>query len=127
MIKITTDSNFEIEKEIALKLIYCIGDYYRWYTKEEIEKSVNSTNPFSLIENYNFTLVDSTLKEFLEISKEYPNVIIKIEVKYSLSGKSTDYIRYIRNGKSQKCNILKVYESFDPRKFKSYEEEFNHE
>ena len=127
MIRITTDSNIETEREISKKIMDCTGDYYRWYTKEDIEKVLNSSNPFYVIENDNYLFNDEVLKEFLEVSKEYPEVIIKIEVKFPMSYNRIDYIRYIKDGKSQRCNALKIFESFDPRKFKSYEEEFNHE
>lgn len=116
MILIKTDAIYEINREIAEKVIDKSG-LREWYTEEHIQTTLEKS-PFVLIEmGWDYDV----LAALVEVSKEYPNVFLSIynEVINPLD----KWVRYIKDGKTQIRLPRVVIDGCDIREFKTLEEE----
>lgn len=116
MILIKTDATYEINREIAEKVIDKSG-LRDWYTEEHIQTTLEKS-PFVLIEmGWDYDV----LVALVEVSKEYPNVFLSIynEVINPLD----KWVRYIKDGKTQIRLPRVVIDGCDIREFKTLEEE----
>ena len=116
MILIKTDAIYEINREIAEKVIDKSG-LREWYTEEHIQTTLEKS-PFVLIEmGWDYDV----LAALVEVSKEYPNVFLSIynEVTNPLDR----WVRYIKDGKTQIRLPRVVVDGCDIREFKTLKEE----
>ena len=116
MILIKTDAIYEINREIAEKVIDKSG-LRDWYTEEHIQITLEKS-PFVLIEmGWDYDV----LVALVEVSKEYPNVFLSVynEVINPLD----KWVRYIKDGKTQIRLPRVVIDGCNIREFKTLEEE----
>jgi hypothetical protein len=116
MILIKTDATYEINREIAEKVIDKSG-LRDWYTEEHIQTTLEKS-PFVLIEmGWDYDV----LAALVEVSKDYSNVFLCIynEVVNPLN----KWVRYIKDGKTQIRLPRVVIDGCNIREFKTLEEE----
>ena len=116
MILIKTDATYEINREIAEKVIDKSG-LREWYTEEHIQATLEKS-PFVLIEmGWDYDV----LAALVEVSKDYSNVFLSIynEVINPLD----KWVRYIKDGKTQIRLPRVVIDGCNIREFKTLEEE----
>lgn len=118
MILIKTDATYEINREIAEKVIDKSG-LREWYTEEHIQTTLEKS-PFVLIEmGWDYDV----LAALVEVSKDYSNVFLSIynEVINPLD----KWVRYIKDGKTQIRLPRVVIDGCNIREFKTLEEEMD--